>query len=175
MKIRKVLMVATICGVLAFAIGFSLNNNSFALDTDKKEKHEKLKKESLYEQEKWERMPKAKTVEEQLKIDEQGKKVKEIGIAVGELEKELTPVDLKAKLEDDIFSLRRVMETKGYYKTMTDDPKYGAAYAKAAEILEKKKETLAQIEKDLRENKKSIEQLAKEYAELEKIQEFILP
>ncbi|MBV6716852.1 hypothetical protein [Paenibacillus chitinolyticus] len=63
------------------------------------------------------------------------------------------------------------METKSYYETLKNDPKHEKEYARAAEILQQKKKTLAEIELNFKEGKKSIEQLTKDFEKLEAIQE----
>jgi peptidoglycan hydrolase CwlO-like protein len=168
---KKVIFITVFTAIIL--TGGIVSNKSFADIVTKEERLNQLQVAEKEEKAKLETMPN-QTLKEIEKKVEQGHKVKKIGLEAGKLIEELAPPIDSKYLQGEIVALRRVMDTKFYYKTKVDDPTYGTAYAKAVEILEMKKQILSQIEKDLKENKKSIEELTKELEELKKIKELVI-
>ncbi|MEV2910045.1 hypothetical protein ABNF65_15765 [Paenibacillus larvae] len=171
MKINKKLIATTLCGALVLGIGISLSYNTIAQKPSKKEQLETLKTQEKEEKDKLERMP-SDTPEELEKQNEQGDKVKQLGIEVGNLDKEVNPVDPKAKLEEYIWTYKDMIGIKMAFndsEAMKVQDK--SAWKKANEILEQKKQTLAKIEKDLKEGNKPVEMLIEEFENLKKVEE----
>lgn len=112
------------------------------------------------------------TPEELEKQDEQGKKVKQIGIEVGKLDKEVNPEDPRAKLEEYIWTYGDMIGIKmAFNESNAMKAKDKSAWIKANEILEQKKQTLTQIEKDFKEGNKPVEMLLEEFENLTKAEE----
>lgn len=160
----------SLCAGLAITTGGFFGYNTYADNIPKALKFEQLKTDVENEKSKFEKMPNT-TPEEIKSVVEQGKKVKELDWEMAELQKELNPSDSKKILEQDIMSLKGILETKSYYKTMVDDPINGRSYAKAAEIVEQKKKDLTQLEKDFKEDKKPVDELKKEFERIRDAQE----
>ncbi|USB32390.1 hypothetical protein [Paenibacillus sp. YPG26] len=163
-RIKKNIAIA-VCAAVVLTAGLSATSISTADELSNKEILADLKQAEAAVKSKLEAMP-AQTPEDINAAVEQGRKVKEAGLEAAALESTINPVDSRIQLEEDLRALKDVLATKGYYATLSNDPKYGEEYAKAAEILAGKKIKLAQIEKDLKENKNPVDQLIKEYEEL---------
>lgn len=173
MNIKKTWIIG-VCSATAFVIiGLGWNSSSQADGYDKKGRLETLKKEE-------QRLrvildsgqPGAsETTAEKLQREQDERMVKKIGIEAGTLQDELYPPDSKARLEENIRSLKNVLEINGYYETKKNDPVHGKAYEKAALILNEKKKTLAEIEHQLKEGSKPIEQLTKDFEDLRAVRE----
>ncbi|MBV6716854.1 hypothetical protein [Paenibacillus chitinolyticus] len=172
-KNKKLMMVGICSTVIACTIGIGLNSSSQADGIDKKEKLENLKKEEQRLKAKLEEKKSisAETTQEKAEREKAETQIKKIGIEAGTLQDELYPPDPKVKLAENIKSLKNILEINGYYETKTNDPIYGEAYKKAAQILKEKKEKLAEIERDFIEGNKSVEVLTKEFEVLRAIRE----
>ncbi|AJK27690.1 hypothetical protein [Paenibacillus larvae] len=171
MKINKKLMSTTLCGALILTIGISLSYGTTAQKPSKKEQLETLKSQEKEEKDKLERMP-SNTLEEVEKQNEQGDKVKQLGIKVGKLDKEVNPIDPKAELKELIISYNNILDVKmSFNESNAMKAQDKSAWKKANEILGQKKQTLAQIEKDLKEGNKPIETLTEEFENLRKVEE----
>ncbi|WP_217562001.1 hypothetical protein [Paenibacillus sp. GbtcB18] len=176
MDIKKTLIVG-VCSVTALVIGgLGLNSSSQADGFDKKERLEILKKEEQRLRAALDsRQPGAsETTAEKLQREQDERLVKKIGIEAGTLQDELYPPDSKAILEENIRSLKNILEINGYYETKKNDPVNGETYEKAARILNEKKKTLAEIEHQLKDGSKPIEQLTKEFEELRAVREITI-
>lgn len=173
MKNSKRLIVAASC-VMFLAISGTWGYEAFAGEVDKKQLLEQNLALEKAEMEKLQKMPN-QTDEEIEAVNEQDRKVKELGLANGELIAEVYPVDPKVELEGKIVTLKDVLIIdEHHYNSNIDDTKRGAAYAKAADSAANKLKTLAQIESDLKENKKSIAQLIEEYEKVWKTTDLII-
>ncbi|MFS0836220.1 hypothetical protein [Paenibacillus sp. 1P03SA] len=176
MNLKKT-WIAGVCSATALIIaGLGWNSSSQADGFDKKERLEILKKEE-------QRLraildsgqPGAsETTAEKLQREKDERLIKKIGIEAGTLQEELYPPDSKAVLEENIRSLKNILEINGYYETKKNDPVNGKAYKRAARILNEKKKTLAEIEHQLKDGSKPIEQLTKEYEELRAVRELTI-
>lgn len=162
----RIWITSGILAAVVFTSSFSIANDSRAAQLHKKEMMAQLKLEEEALRIRIETMAPARTSEERDKINELGHKLKETGLAVRALDEEINPVDLTVKLEGDIQSLKGIFATKGYYSTKINHPSYGKQYARAAEILAEKKARLTEIEQDLQENNKPVEQLVREFEEV---------
>ncbi|QVV19500.1 hypothetical protein Sneaky_27 [Paenibacillus phage Sneaky] len=171
MKINKRLIVTTICGALVLGIGVSLSYDTIAQKPSKKEQLETLKTQEKEEKSKLKRMPRD-TQDEIESLNEQADKVKQIGIEVGKLDKEVNPVDPKARLKELIISYNNILDVKmSFNESNAMKAQDKSDWKKANEILGQKKQTLAQIEKDLKEGNKPIETLTEEFENLRKVEE----
>ncbi|WP_405080922.1 hypothetical protein ACI48J_26240 [Paenibacillus chitinolyticus] len=171
---NRIFLVGICSTVIIGTIGLGLSNSSQADGANKKEQLENLKKEEQRLKAKLESNQhslQSESTYEKSEREQDEIKLKKVGIEAGTLQNEIYPPDPRAKLEENIKSLKGVMETKSYYETLKNDPKHGNEYAKAAVILQQKKKTLAEIELNFKEGKKSIEQLTNDFKELEAIQE----
>ncbi|MEY9096549.1 hypothetical protein [Paenibacillus sp. RC84] len=176
MNIKKTLIVG-VCSVTALVIvGLGLNSSSQAVGFDKKERLETLKKEEQRLRATLDsRQPGAsETTTEKLQREQDEILVKKIGIEAGTLQDELYPPDSKTVLEENIRSLKNILEINGYYEIKKNDPVNGKAYEKAARILNEKKKTLAEIEHQLKDGSKPIEQLTKEFEDLRAVRELTI-
>ncbi|MDT2265410.1 hypothetical protein P7H12_20050 [Paenibacillus larvae] len=137
----------------------------------KKNNWKHLNHKEKEEKDKLERMP-SNTLEEVEKQNEQGDKVKQLGIKVGKLDKEVNPIDPKAELKELIISYNNILDVKmSFNESNAMKAQDKSAWKKANEILGQKKQTLAQIEKDLKEGNKPIETLTEEFENLRKVEE----
>ncbi|MVP00580.1 hypothetical protein [Paenibacillus lutrae] len=169
MKKNKKIVGITFCAAVSLIVVLSVTNDSQANVVSKAEKLEKLTQEESNLRTKFDALP-----ENSEERNELGRKVKEAGITAGNLKEEINPVDPRTELEANLKSYKNVLGTKDYYSTKTSHPQYGKAYAKAAKIVAEKEVRLAEIEKDLKENKKPVDQLVKEFEELRMQQELII-
>lgn len=172
-NIKKLIPVSVIA-ISLILTGVAVGQQTFAQqDVEKVEKTEELNQLKQQEQQEMAKLKSLKgtTQEEIEKQLEQEKKVKQLGLQVGKLQKELKPEVTKEHVEEVIRTLKDIFNTNKDYADKANDPVNGSKYKKAYEILQLKIRTLEQIEKDFKENNKSLEQIEKELDELKKIRE----
>lgn len=152
MNMKNKFLITTYAS-LALIIGGSLSYSAYADTVPKAVKLAQLKNDFEREKAKFEAMPQSTSAEDSAKIEAQGRKVKQLGWEAGELEAEINPPDPKKELEANIRSLKGVLAEASYFRTKVDDPIRGDMYKKGVTIVEQKKIDIAEIEKDLEENK----------------------
>ncbi|NOU74270.1 hypothetical protein GC098_23220 [Paenibacillus sp. LMG 31458] len=151
------------CVSLVIIIGGSLSYSAYADNLPNAVKLSQLKNDFEKEKAIFESMPESKTDEDHAKVEKQGRKVKELGREAGLLEADLNPPDPKKELENNIRGLKGVLAETEYFKTRVDDAAYGEMYKEGIKIVEQKKRDLAEIEKELKDNKAPIEELVKRF------------
>jgi hypothetical protein len=167
-KYRKLIPVS----VIAFSLiltGVAVGQQDLAKE-EKLQKVEKLKQQEQAEMAKLQAM-KGSTKEEIEKQMEQERKVKQLGIEVGNLQDELHPEVTRDHVDEVIRTLKDIFNANKDYADKANDPVNGAKYKKANEILQHKIKILEQIEKDFNLNNKSLEQIQKELDDLKAIRE----
>jgi len=176
LNIKKTWIVGVCSATALIIVGSGWNSSSQADGFDKKERLETLKKEeqrlrAILDSR---QSGASETTAEKLQREQDERLVKKIGIEAGTLQDELYPPDTKAVLEENIRSLRSILEINNYYETKKNDPVNGKAYERAARILNEKIKTLAIIEHQLKDGSKPIDQLTKEFEELRAVRELII-
>jgi molecular chaperone DnaK (HSP70) len=154
---KKVLISTALCGAIALAGCSFFTYQALAGKDQRIDQVSQLKAEFQEERAKLESMPNT-TPEEIEQTVIQGKKVKEKGLEIGKLEKEVND-NPKKELEDLIQATEGVFAENTYKELAKENKKF----EKSVQTIEKKKEILAQIKKDLKDGTKTIEELRIEF------------
>lgn len=156
MLTKKKLLIMTLTVVLIFVVGFTGVVVMGVSRNDLQRMYDKLKQTFSQEEKEF--------YQSDSPSEEKGRELKQTASELGKLEAEFSPESPETILARNIFIAKSVLEDmKVNYNS--DEPKQ----AKILEKLQDKINKLEKIGNDLKENKKSVEELKKEYDTVSKI------
>lgn len=156
MLLKRKLLIITLMVILILAVGFTGAMAIGVKKDDLQKIYDEIKQSFLQEEKEF--------YESDSPAEEKGKELKQKAVELGKLEAELYPESPETVLAKKIRISKSVLiDMKVIYNP--DNPEQ----AKILEKIQDKINKLEEIEKDLKESKKSIEELMNEYDEVNKI------